>query len=85
LNDPFPIQGRILGRLTQDLHALETRRTAARRAVGADDTPITSRTRQAFNAAGNEHVLRAIPVCALGVPGAIPGTRPDQLPWETRR
>lgn len=84
MNDPFPTQGRILGRLDTDLTARELRRTTARRTIETDQ-PVHARTRQAFNAAGNERVLRAIPVTARGVPGTIPGTRPDHLPWERNR
>lgn len=81
-HDPFPTQGRLRGRLEEDLAARELRRTSVRRTIESADTPVKARTYNANNVAGNERVLRAIPVSAMGVAGAIPNTRPDLYDYD---
>lgn len=82
--DPFPTQGRIRGRLEQDLADRERRRRSLRPRVELT-TPPKAATKNQRNVAGNERVLRAIPVSVEGVAGVIPGTRPDLVDYDRHR
>ena len=81
--DPFPTQGRLRGRLEQDLADRERRRQSLRPRVETE-TPRAA-TKNQRNVAGNERVLRAIPVSVEGVAGVIPGTRPDLVDYDRHR
>lgn len=81
MKDPFPTQGRLRGRLDSDLAAREEKRTSARKAMESEQ-PVVAKTLRVTNAAGNERVLRAIPVTARGVSGAIPKTLPHLQDWD---
>jgi hypothetical protein len=86
MRDPFPTQGRYRGMLEADLIVREERRTSAHRIVHSDQ-PVVGKTARVVNAAGNEKVLRAIPVSIEGVAGVIPGTCPgsgEHLYWMDR-
>lgn len=84
MRDPFPTQGRLLGRLENDLAVREQRRARARQQL-QDESDVTEKTRDSRNAVGQERVLRAIPITAPGVAGAVPGTRPDLIDWDNIR
>ena len=81
MRDPFPTQGRIRGRLEADLEAREIRRQGARKVMESDE-PVEAKTFRYSNVAGNEKVLRAIPVSVPGVAGVIPGTSPHLFDYD---